>query len=209
MGDANLAAVRSSARWSRPGNSYPALQRGHPASSTPSTGSRAPTRPSRRSDSQLGTTQTALQAPLLRAAREDFRLPEDLYADNLKNVGLTSARRELWWPRPSSPGTGDPQPDAGAGAVESRTPTVSDYRDVIRALKKDQLPTDRIGRPTTEVIGQIEDIIRHERIVLPQRDDHAPGSRKRDARRSRRRTWDRRPWSAARASAAPSCCRLR
>jgi uncharacterized protein (DUF885 family) len=45
-----------------------------------------------------------------------------------------------------------------------------DYRDVIRALKKEQMPRDKIENTYHEVIGKIEDIIRREQIVtLPER----------------------------------------
>jgi uncharacterized protein (DUF885 family) len=46
----------------------------------------------------------------------------------------------------------------------------SDYRAVLRSLKKDQLPKDQVEPYYHEIIGRIEDLIRREHIVtLPER----------------------------------------
>ena len=48
--------------------------------------------------------------------------------------------------------------------------SVTDYRDVIRALKKEQMPRDKIEPTYHDVIGNIEGIIRRENIItLPDR----------------------------------------
>ena len=122
-------------------------------------------------DSQLKDYADWARSTVLPRTREDFRLPEDLYADNLKNVGLDIPPRELVAKAELAYTEIRNQMQALAPLVAKQHGlTVSDYRDVIRALKKDQLPTDRIEPTYHEVIGQIEDIIRRERIVsLPQR----------------------------------------
>ena len=122
-------------------------------------------------DSQLKDYADWARATVLPRTREDFRLPEDLYADNLKNVGLDIPPRELVAKAELAYTEIRNQMQALAPLVAKQHGlTLTDYRDVIRALKKDQLPTDRIEPTYHEVIGQIEDIIRREHIVsLPKR----------------------------------------
>lgn len=122
-------------------------------------------------DSQLKDYAEWARSTVLPRTREDFRLPEDLYADNLKNVGLDIPPRELVAKAELAYTEIRNQMQALAPLVaKAHGLAVSDYRDVIRALKKDQLPTDQIEPTYHEVIGQIEDIIRRERIVsLPKR----------------------------------------
>ena len=122
-------------------------------------------------DSQLKDYAEWARSTVLPRTREDFRLPEDLYADNLKNVGLDIPPRELVAKAELAYTEIRNQMQALAPLVaKAHGLAVTDYREVIRALKKDQLPTDRIEPTYHEVIGEIEGIIRRERIVtLPQR----------------------------------------
>ena len=78
-------------------------------------------------------------------ARDDFRLPPDLYADNLKNVGLDIppdaliAKAELAYAEIRN------EMRAIAPLVaKQHNLEVTDYRDVIRALKKNQIARDRV-----------------------------------------------------------------
>ncbi|SDR69576.1 DUF885 domain-containing protein [Opitutus sp. GAS368] len=110
-------------------------------------------------------------ATVLPRARTDFRLPAELYADNLKNVGLDIPPQELM--QKAFVAFGEIR-----NAMQALAPLVakehgfadSDYRAVLRSLKKDQLPKDQVEPYYHEIIGRIEDLIRREHIVtLPER----------------------------------------
>jgi len=122
-------------------------------------------------DSQLKDYDAWIRSTVLPRTRADFRLPEPLYAYNLKQVGIDIPPQELI-------------KQAELEFVELRqamqmmAPVVAkaeniqatDYRDVMKALKKQQLTKDQVMPWYHEVIGKIEEIIRRERIVtLPDR----------------------------------------
>ncbi len=122
-------------------------------------------------DAQLKAYDGWVRSTVLPRARTDFRLPEPLYAYNLRQVGIDIPPQEL-------------MKQAQLEYVELRgmlqvlAPTVAkaqgidatDYRDVMKALKKQQLDKDQVVPWYHEVLGRIEQIIRRERIVtLPQR----------------------------------------
>ena len=121
---------------------------------------------------QLKDYDAWVRSTIVPRQRDDFRLPEPLYAYNLKQVGIDIPPEELI-------------KQAQLEFVEVRStmqmmaPTVAkaegidatDYRDVLKALKKQQLGKDDVVPWYHEVIGKIEDIIRREHIVtLPQRE---------------------------------------
>jgi Bacterial protein of unknown function (DUF885) len=120
---------------------------------------------------QIEAHDAWVKSTVIPHTRADFRLPPELYANNLKNVGLDISPQEL-------------VKKAELEFIETRaqmqllTPTVakdqnitaSDYRDALKALKKQQLDKDSIEPYYHEVIGKIEAIIRDKNIVtLPQR----------------------------------------
>ena len=122
-------------------------------------------------DAQLRAYDSWVRSTVLPRARTDFRLPEPLYAYNLKQVGIDIPPQQLIQ-------------QAQLEFVELRgmlqvlAPTVAkaegidatDYRDVLKALKKQQLGKDQVVPWYHEVLGRIEQIIRREHIVtLPQR----------------------------------------
>ncbi|HEV7491786.1 MAG TPA: DUF885 domain-containing protein [Rhodanobacteraceae bacterium] len=122
-------------------------------------------------DAQLKDYDAWIKSTVMPLARDDFKLPPELYADNLKNVGLDIApddlihKAELAYAEIRNEMRAIAPLVAKEHHIES-----SDYRDVIRALKKDQMPRDKIEPTYHEVIGKIEDIIRREHIVtLPER----------------------------------------
>jgi hypothetical protein len=122
---------------------------------------------------QLADYDSWVQKDIMPRARDDHRLPPALYADNLKQVGVT-----------------DLQPDelirrAQLSFVEIQNemralaPLVAkdkgyksgDYRDVIRELKKQQVTGDAILPLYRDTLKKIEDSIRAGHVVtLPQRD---------------------------------------
>lgn len=122
-------------------------------------------------DVQLKAYDGWVRSTVLPRARTDFRLPEPLYAYNLRRVGIDIPPQQLL-------------EQAQLEFVELRgmmqvlAPVVAkaegidatDYRDVLKALKRQQLGKDQVAPWYHEVLGHIEDTIRRERIVtLPQR----------------------------------------
>jgi uncharacterized protein (DUF885 family) len=122
-------------------------------------------------DSQLKDYDSWVRATIVPRARADFRLPEPLYAYNLKQVGVDIPPEQLI-------------KQAQLEFVELRSmmqmmaPVVAkaegidatDYRDVLKALKQQQLGKDDVVPWYHETIGKIEDTIRREHIItLPQR----------------------------------------
>ncbi|HVU16174.1 MAG TPA: DUF885 domain-containing protein [Candidatus Didemnitutus sp.] len=122
-------------------------------------------------DKQLGDYSTWIRTTVLPRARDDAKLPPELYADNLKNVGLDISpedlveRAELAFVEIRS----EMQALAPLVAKEHGFPE-TDYRSVIHALKREQLGKSEVEPYYHEVLAKIEDIIRREGIVtLPDR----------------------------------------
>ena len=112
-----------------------------------------------------------IRSTVLPRARKSSQLPAAVYADNLKQVGVVMDPREM-------------MDRAAANYVQSRREMNSiaralaaqrgwkaeDYRDVIRLLKKERIPEDKLLPLYKERLAQIEEIIRREHIVsLPER----------------------------------------
>jgi len=104
-------------------------------------------------------------------ARDDFRLPPELYAFRLQQVGVDIAPDELAR-RAHQAFTeiqGEMQKIAAQIAQQHGWPS-PDYRDVIKQLKKQQIPDDQVLDFYVHRLGRIEDIIRTHRLVtLPTR----------------------------------------
>ncbi len=111
------------------------------------------------------------KATVLPKARTDFRLPAEIYADNLKNIGLDIAPEDLI--QRAQVAFTEIRGEMAALApliAKERGWKFTDYRDVIRELKKEQLGREQVEPYYHEVTAQIEAIIRRERIVtLPER----------------------------------------
>jgi uncharacterized protein (DUF885 family) len=122
-------------------------------------------------ESQLKDYDAWIRSTVLPRARDDFKLPPELYADNLKNVGLEISPDELIAKAELTYAEIRNQLQALAPLVAKEHHLEStDYRDVIRALKKDTIPRDQLESTYHDVIAKIEDIIRREHIVtLPER----------------------------------------
>lgn len=124
-----------------------------------------------RLDTQLKAYNAWVKATVLPRSRTDFRLPEPLYAYNLEQVGLDIAPRDLI-------GRAQLEFMETTYALQMLAPVVAkaeglpngDYRAVLKALKKKQLPKDKVESTYHTVLGKIEDTIRTQRIVeLPKR----------------------------------------
>lgn len=109
---------------------------------------------------------------LLPRARQDNRLPEPIYADNLKAFGVTVSPRVLMRRALTSFAEirDEMQVLAGLIARERNLPS-SDYRDVLRELKKKQVTGEAIMPLYKSRLRALEDIIRtHDLVTLPERD---------------------------------------
>ncbi len=86
-----------------------------------------------------------IRTAVLPHARKTNRLPPEIYADNLKNFGVDMDPHELMDRAQVSYQTTRDELDSLARQVsKAKGFPSSDYRDVIRALKKDQVPNDQL-----------------------------------------------------------------
>ncbi len=112
-----------------------------------------------------------VRAEVLPKAREDFRLPRELYEFQLRQVGVDIPGEDLAARahRGFEQIQGEMQTVA-ARVAKARGLSGADYRDVIRELKKSQIPDVQVLSFYERRLGQIEDIIREQRLVtLPSR----------------------------------------
>ena len=123
-------------------------------------------------DAQLKDYDAWVHTTIVPRQRDDFRLPEPLYAYNLKQVGIDIPPEELIK-------QAELEFVEVRSAMQMMAPVVAkaegfqatDYRDVIKALKQQQLGKDDVVPWYHEVIGKIQDIVRREHLItLPQRD---------------------------------------
>ena len=121
---------------------------------------------------QLTAYQDFVRTEILPKARTDFRLPADLYAFSLEQVGVGVQSEPL--AKMARQAYAEIQ-----GEMQRLAPTIAkarglqtaDYRDVIRALKKEQLVGDAILPHYRKRLEEIELIIRREELVtLPERE---------------------------------------
>jgi uncharacterized protein (DUF885 family) len=121
---------------------------------------------------QLTAYQDFVRTEILPKARTDFRLPADLYAFSLEQVGVGLQSEPL--AKMARQAFAEIQ-----GEMQQLAPTIAkarglqtaDYRDVIRALKKEQLVGDAILPHYRKRLEEIESIIRREQLVtLPERE---------------------------------------
>lgn len=108
---------------------------------------------------------------VLPRARKDHKLPAELYADRLRTHGVdidpgqaiamgTFAFAEIR----------DEMVRLAARIARERNLASADYRDVLRDLKRNQVPADRVLAHYKTRLKDIEDIIVRERIItLPKR----------------------------------------
>ncbi|HET7503016.1 MAG TPA: DUF885 domain-containing protein, partial [Kofleriaceae bacterium] len=120
---------------------------------------------------QLDAYLQFVRTEVLPRARDDFRLPPELYAFNLKQVGVDIPPDELAR-RAHKAFTeiqAEMQKTAAKIAAERGWPS-PDYHDVIKELKKTQIPDDQVLDFYVHRLGRIEEIIRAQHLVtLPDR----------------------------------------
>lgn len=120
---------------------------------------------------QFADYETWVRTTVLPRARKTNQLPPALYADNLKNFGVAMSPQEIMERAMSDyVQTRDELQVTAAAVARQRNWSSTDYRDVLRALKSERIPQDRVLSLYQERLKQIEDIVRRERIVtLPER----------------------------------------
>jgi hypothetical protein len=120
---------------------------------------------------QLASYDDFVRGEVLPKARSDFRLPPELYTDALANYGIDYSPEDLTRLAHQMFGELQNQMQTIASKIaKERNLPSSDYRDVIGALKKDQIPGDQVLPHYQKRLAEIEGIIRREHLVtLPDR----------------------------------------
>ena len=113
-----------------------------------------------------------LRESVLPVSRVDAILPPELYAFQLKQVGIDISPQELIQRAQLEfmETRAAMQALAPLVAKEKGLKPTNDYREVIRELKRDTIPNDQLEARYREIIDAIDPIIRRERIVdVPER----------------------------------------
>jgi uncharacterized protein (DUF885 family) len=121
---------------------------------------------------QLNDYDAWVKSEVLAHARSDNRLPEEIYANNLHDLGVDEDPHALIQEALFSFSEIQHQMEGLAIQMQKQQGyKSSDYRDIIRELKKKQLASDKILPFYKKRLGDVQDIIRAEHVVtLPQRD---------------------------------------
>ncbi len=113
-----------------------------------------------------------VKSEIIPRSRDDYRLPAELYADNLKQFGVDISPEQLI--QRATGAFADIRNEMRAIAplvAAERGFESTDYRDVILELKKDQIVGEAILPFFEEKLADLEQIIREKEIVtLPDRD---------------------------------------
>jgi len=122
-------------------------------------------------DQQLRDYAAWEKQSVLPQARADTRLPPELYAFQLKQFGIDIDPQTLMQrAQVEYMETRAAMQALAPQVAKARGIDATDYRDVIRALKKDTIPNDQLEARYRVVLDAIDPIIRRERIVtVPDR----------------------------------------
>jgi uncharacterized protein (DUF885 family) len=122
-------------------------------------------------DKQLTDYAAWEKATVMQRARTDFRLPAELYAFRLKTIGidippqLLVQRAQVEFME-----TRNAMQQIAPLVAKEKGIDATDYRDVIRALKKDTIPNDQLEKTYADVNHSLEQAIVARRVVsLPTR----------------------------------------
>jgi uncharacterized protein (DUF885 family) len=112
-----------------------------------------------------------IRTTVLPRARPTSQLPAEIYADNLKQFGVEMDPRELIDRASASfTGTRTEMQSLARAVASARGWKTTDYREVVRQLKKESIPEEKLLSLYRERLAQIEQIVRGEQIVtLPDR----------------------------------------
>ena len=120
---------------------------------------------------QLDDYAKWVRATVVPRARKTNQLPPEVYADNLKNFGVTIDPQQLieraFFVFSS---TRDEMDSIATQIARQRGWKSADYRDVLRELKKSKIPNDKLLTVYNERLASIEAIAREEHLItLPER----------------------------------------
>jgi len=120
---------------------------------------------------QLAAYQEHVRTVVLPRARTDFRQPPELYELALRESGIDAPPREVAAKaRAAFRLMQGAMQQIALQVAREKSLAVTDYRDVLRALKKDQLEGDALLALYRRRIQEIDAIIRREHLVtLPSR----------------------------------------
>ena len=120
---------------------------------------------------QIAAYDALLRAEVLPRARTDFRLPEEVYRFRLRQRGIDMSLEELVSRAKTSFREIQNEMETVAALVaKERNLPSTDYRDVIRALRREQLVGEAIVPHYQQRIADLERLIRDNKVVtLPQR----------------------------------------
>ena len=120
---------------------------------------------------QMAAYDAQVRATILPLARTDHRLPPEVYADRLHQIGVDIEPRELIAKALTSFAEMRNQITITAALVaRGHKLADADYRAVIKALKQQQIPTGKVMPLYAERLSQIEAAVREHHIVsLPER----------------------------------------
>lgn len=123
-------------------------------------------------EKQFAVHEKWLRAEVLPRARTTNRLPPEIYADNLRNFGVKADPRQLIDQALLGYVQARDEMQAVARLVaKERGLASSDYREVLKALRKETIATDSLLPTYRARLGNLEEIVRREGLVtLPQRD---------------------------------------
>jgi uncharacterized protein (DUF885 family) len=123
-------------------------------------------------EGQLNEYNQWVKSELLPRARSDHRLPPEVYANKLREIGVDISPEELISRALTAFAELRNQMTITASLIakERGLTNAADYKVVVRELKKHQLPKDQVLSAYTKRLTQIESAIRDHRIVtLPDR----------------------------------------
>lgn len=121
---------------------------------------------------QLADYAQFVRSEVLPKARTDFRLPPELYRYSLDQVGVdVPAEKLIADARAAFQALQTEMEQLAPKVATARGFQATGYRDVMRALKKEQIVGDAILPHYRSRLAQIEEIIRREQLVtLPTRE---------------------------------------
>jgi hypothetical protein len=120
---------------------------------------------------QLDAYGKWVRATVLPRARHTNLLPPEIYADNLKQFGVTMDPHELIDRALFTfAQTRDEMQALAVGIAREHGWKSSDYRDVIRQLKQERIPNEQLLEIYRARLAAIEKIVREEKLLtLPER----------------------------------------
>jgi len=112
-----------------------------------------------------------VESTILPKARSEPMLPRELYADRLRNAGIDiSPEQAMALGQFAFAEIRDEMTRVAAHIARERKLASAEFRDVLRTLKRDAVPAERVLALYRERLARIEEIIARERIItLPQR----------------------------------------